>query len=284
VLGRFKRVYSLKDVYDAASSLEYDFIRSDQTFAVRSERHGIHEFTSIDIAATVGQSVIDSYKSRKGLRLRVNLDNPDVVIAADLIYDELFVSIDTTGQSLHIREWRRYNHPGALKPSLSYALVLMSGWRADRLLDPFTGGATIPIEAALRWMNKPVHENKNYQYRKLSLYDPAEEKKEMEDHPDPISEPVVAGSIKGIEISPKHIRGALKNVREAGAERVVSLELADSTRWVPNQKYPYLVTNPPYGIRSGRKKYVVRLYERFARHARKLLEGNRGFGSHNHGT
>lgn len=272
VLGRFNKVYSLKDVYEVASSIDYTFIRPSQTFAVRSERHGVHSFTSIDIASVVGQSVIDSYKSSRKTRLKVNLDNPDVVIAADLIHDELFISVDTTGQSLHIREWRRYNHPSALKPSLSYALVLMSGWKADRLLDPFTGGATIPIEAALRWLNKPVHENREYQYRRLSFYDPVEEKKERSSHPSPIHESPRGGSIKGLEISPKHIKGALKNVKEAGVEEVVSLELADCTRWNPAEKYPYLVTNPPYGIRSGRKKYVAKLYDRFARSAKKLME------------
>lgn len=271
LLDRF-RVHGLREIYEAASSVDYSFMRSEQSFAVHGERHGVHPFTSVDVAATVGQAVIDSYRRSKGMKLKVDLGSPDVMIEADLVHDELFLSLDTTGGSLHVRKWRRYNHPSSIKPSLSQTLLIFSGWRGSPLLDPFTGGATIPIEAALRWLNAPTHTDRNYAYRKLSFYDPEVERWERSSHPDPIDEPPCSGCIVGVELNLKHHKGALKNVKEAGVSKVVDIVHDDSMRWEPGARFPYIVTNPPYGIRSGRKKHVVGLYERFARRLPRLLE------------
>ena len=271
MLDRF-RVHGLREIYEAASSVDYGFMRPGQSFAVHGERHGVHPFTSIDVAATVGRAVMDSYRRSRGAELRVNLGSPDVIIEADLVHDELFLSLDTTGESLHIREWRRYNHPSSIKPSLSQVLLMFSGWRGSPLLDPFTGGATIPIEAALRWLNAPTHADRDYAYRRLPFYDPEVERMERDSHPDPIDEPPCNGCVVGVELSLKHYKGALKNVAAAGVSDVVDLVHGDSMRWEQKARFPYIVTNPPYGIRSGGRKRVVGLYERFARHIPRLLE------------
>ena len=74
------RAETLEDVYRAARSVDYTpFIGRDQSFAVRGERHSRDKpFTSLDMAAAVGRAVIESFKEETGVRLKVNLDQPDV--------------------------------------------------------------------------------------------------------------------------------------------------------------------------------------------------------------
>ena len=264
---------NLSEIYSKVRSLDFSFIKPDQKFAVRSERSGVHDFTSIDIAREAGRAVIDSYMADRGVRLGVDLDNPDVVITVDLIGSDLFIGVDTTGESLHIREYRRYNHPSAIKPSLASALIIMSGWRGEPLLDPFTGGATIPIEAALMAKARPVHENKDYLFRKLSFY--SREEEETVTLKPPIS-PFPVDKIVAIEKKRKHFKGALKNVRTAEVSDLVNLILDDCLKYKPEEPFSFIVTNPPYGIRSGRKDKVQILYKLFLDKVPRLLkEGGR---------
>lgn len=261
------RARNLDEIYSRVRAIDFSFIRPEQKFAVRSERSGLHDFTSIDIAKVAGQAVIDSYMQDRGVRLSVDLDEPDVVITVDLIGEELFIGVDTTGESLHIREYRRYNHPSAIKPSLASALLRMAGWNGGSLLDPFTGGATIPIEAALRAKGRPLHEKKQYLYRNLSFYSEEEEANVLGTSPFPCSK------IVGIEKVFKHYRGAVKNVREAGVSDLVKVFYEDMVQYRPEEPFEFIVSNPPYGIRSGRRDKVQILYRLFADRLPRLLRG-----------
>jgi len=266
LVGRF-RVEDLRDVRDAGSGIDCGIIGHGRTFAVRSERSGVHPFTSMDVASTVGSAVLAACSGT-----RVDLEDPDVIIRADVVGPELFLSIDTTGESLHIREWRRFNHPSSIKPSLASALIRLSGWRGDSLLDAFAGGATIPIEAALRWMGRRVHERRDYAYRRLPMYDPAAEEEERGSDPSPLPVPPRAGEIVGVEVKPKYYEGALKNLDASGTSGIVRMILGDSLRWRPERRFRFVVTNPPYGVRSGGRKRVAGLYRRFASRLPEILE------------
>lgn len=253
-------VTDLEGIYRLTRSLDFSFIGKDQTFAVRSERSGPHNFTSLDIVREAGKAIIDSYLTTNGTRLKVDLDRPDVIITVDLVGDELFIGVDTTGESLHIREYRRYNHPSALKPSLASALIRMSGWRGEPLLDPFTGGATIPIEAALRAKGAPICKRKEFMYRKLSFYNKEEEVKMLGR---PRIKPFPVSNMVGIEKKYKHYKGAVKNVKAAEVEDLVTILYEDSLKYRPEEPFDFIITNPPYGIKSGRKDKVIILYRLF---------------------
>ena len=60
----------LDDLYRLVKDLDYGWIiDADQSFAVRSERVGTHDFTSVDVSRVVGQAIIDSYREAHGRRL-----------------------------------------------------------------------------------------------------------------------------------------------------------------------------------------------------------------------
>lgn len=141
----------LKDIYNQVKSLPFtEYIAPNQSFAIRAQRSGEHDFTSLDIASIAGKAVIDGYLEERGVRLRVDLNQPDVEIYVLLRDGELLVGINTTGESLHKRGYRVYDHPAAIKTTLASGMILLSGWKPEEVfLDPMCGGATIPIEAAL---------------------------------------------------------------------------------------------------------------------------------------
>lgn len=64
--------------------------------------------------------------------------------------DQVTVSIDTSGDSLHKRGYRTMTSKAPITETLAAALIMLTPWRGDRILvDPFCGSGTFPIEAAM---------------------------------------------------------------------------------------------------------------------------------------
>lgn len=250
-----KSVGGLEDIEKAAKEVEYsEFINDDQSFAVRSERHGSHPFTSMDISAAVGRSVIESFRASRGVRLRVDLKNPDVELFALLRGSEFILGLNTTGRSLHHRFYRVYHHRAGLSAVIAASMLRLSEWSpSESILDPFCGSGTIPIEAGLmglkiapglEFMDMAMHRLKIFSKDELekvrkSLRASEERWKELR--------------IFGSDASLRSIEGALMNVRAAGLEGRVRLMQGDVTqidKWL-NMSIDKIVTNPPFGVRMS---------------------------------
>jgi|Deesub1362A_J573_1020465.scaffolds.fasta_scaffold00984_14 tRNA (guanine6-N2)-methyltransferase len=262
LLGDF-RVNSLDEIGNAVREIDFrQWIDPAQSFAVRALRIGVHEFTSMDIAARVGEEVIRQFG-----RLRVNLDEPDVVVKAELYDDWLVIGIDTTGSSLHKRWYRVYKHPAPLRPTIASAMLYHADWRGGPLLDPFCGSGTILIEAFLKHHSLPPNIKREFAYQKIKHYHnmrplPTRFPNALEG-----SHSIQSPTLVGIERFEKHVRGACENVGELGVygiEPSIRLlkgiaqkldELVDDIQIV--------ITNPPFGLRIGKKGKMFHLYRGF---------------------
>jgi len=270
-------VCSLEEIYKAARQVDYaSFIAPKQSFAVRADRFGTHPFTSMDIAAAVGQAVIDSYRSSTGVRLKVNLDNPDVEILCQLRDRDFFLGINTTGESLHKRNYRVYNHPAALTTTIATALVKLSGWSERHLLlDPMCGGGTILIEAALLARRTPPGKfRKSYAYFKLVFTSLEEHQAFLKNALKKIQQREVP--LLGIDKNAEYLQGARANASSAEVSDTIDLIVADSTRLDSFLKVQpeVVVVNPPYGRRYYSPRVLRKLYPLFARALSRTCKGS----------
>ena len=268
----------LDDLYKLAKKIDYGWlIDADQTFAVRSERVGVHNFTSIDISRVVGQAVIDSFLEAYGKRLKVNLDNPEVEVYALVRNNEFILGVNTTGNSLHKRGYRVYEHPAALKPTLASAMLEISGWNSDKgLIDPMCGGGTIPIEAAFKARDMiPNRLREDFAFLRLKIFSRDEYEKIRESLLN--SEKREFFEIYGMEKFPRHLNGALKNAEKAGVRETIKFKLGDATLPMdyPEDMLEFIVVNPPYGVRmvpDGRSP--KKLYTGFLRALKDKAKGS----------
>ncbi|MBS7641359.1 MAG: THUMP domain-containing protein [Candidatus Bathyarchaeia archaeon] len=231
LVGTFK-VGSDKNGLDQIYSGVYSFdIPLGSTFRVTCERVGSHKYTSIDVQRIAGQALVDKYGRR------VNLKNPETIVRVDVAYDLCIVGLQKTRTSLRIRYPRMFQHYSALNPIIAYAMLRIAGVRSgDRVLDPFCGGGTIIIEAAQAWSG-------------LELI--------------------------GVDISPKSIEGAWMNAEAAGVRDKVNFIVGDARRlervlsrgWRADK----VVSNLPFGIRSGRLKVIPPMYTDFLKSVRQFL-------------
>ncbi len=241
--------FDLKTIYKYVYSIEWEnLLDSEKTFAVRTTRFGKHPITSMEIAGISGQAIIDRYLKEKNKRLKVNLNNPDVIVRVDLIEDQLFIGIDTTGsEGLQKRGYRVYNHPAHLNSCIAYSLVKLSSYNKNKnLIDPMCGSGTIPIEAALYIRKIPVgkfNPNKYFGFRWKEHY-------------------LNILEIYGIEKFKKHYLGAIKNAESADVLKNINFINSDCLEYFKktSNNFDCIVFNPPYGIRIGKKDVVRKFY------------------------
>jgi len=255
-------VNGLDEIYRVVKKLDFSFIEPEWSFAVRSTRAGNHDFTSIDIGRVAGKAVIDSYMESRGVRLRVNLDEPDVIVRCDLIGNDFMVGIDMTGdEGLHRRRYRVYQHPAPLNPVIAASLVYLSEWyHKNTLLDPFCGSGTILFEAGMMARNIPICRfRKDFAFTRF--FSKVPETRENR----------VNLKLYGVERFRKHVEGAriiAKHVHiypkflEGYAERIN--EYFD--------EIDFIITNPPYGFRIGKKKVIEDLYSSFLKSTSEILK------------
>lgn len=184
-----------------------------------------------------------------------------------LMKDIVTVELDTTGESLHKRGYRRHlsSMPAVKAPiaeNLAAAMLLLTPWKKDRILvDPFCGSGTILIEAALLAANIAPGIKRGYTALK---WEHLIDKQTWDDCYEEAREEVdtsVQVEIQGFDIDPEMIALSKQNMRLAGVESMIHVETRPISQLSHSGKYGFLVTNPPYGERLGEKEDIPILYK-----------------------
>ena len=183
--------------------------------------------------------------------------------------DEVTVGLDTTGESLHKRGYRKLTAKAPIAENLAAALIMLTPWKGDRILvDPFCGSGTIPIEAAMMAVNMAPGMNRDFTasswehlVAKRNWYDAVDEAAELIDMS-------VDTDIQGYDIDDKMVSIARENARLAGVEGKIHFQRRPVSQLSHPKKYGFIITNPPYGERLEEKAALPKLYhelgERFA--------------------
>ena len=178
-----------------------------------------------------------------------------------LMKDEVVVGLDTTGESLHKRGYRKLTAKAPIAENLAAALIMLTPWNKDRILvDPFCGSGTIPIEAAMMAANMAPGMNRsftaeNWQHivGKRVWYDALDEAREMVDLN-------VATDIQGYDLDGEMVNISRENAKLAGVDKLIHFQRRSVEQLSHPKKYGFLITNPPYGERLSDKKEMPALY------------------------
>ena len=110
-------------------------------------------FSPSDIQRIMGKAVVESMKRKYHLDYFPK-SGAEYPIRTTINRDLVTVTIDTSGESLHKRGYRKMVAKAPISETLAAAIIMLTPWKRDRLLvDPFCGSGTFPIEAALMGAN-----------------------------------------------------------------------------------------------------------------------------------
>lgn len=158
------------------------------------------------------------------------------------------VFLDTSGDGLHKRGYRRKAGLAPLKETLAAAMADLGRVRRDSLVqDPFCGSGTLIIEAAMKAMNiapglRRRFAAEHYAFLPSGVFDDARRAAEAEIKPDAGFEGI------GFDIDPDAVALATANAKLAGVGECCRFAVADVARFAPAPR-SIVLSNPPYGER-----------------------------------
>ncbi len=203
-------------------------------------------------------------------------DGPSFPVRVFLKNDEVTVSLDTTGVSLHKRGYRASAGEAPISETLAAALILLTPWKKDRpLIDPFCGSGTFPIEAAMMAAQIAPGIHRSFTASSWIRLIPGSFWQEAADEAaQRQADAAKAGfgevDIQGFDLDEAVVRTARHNVKEAGVQDLIHLQQRDVRDMRHSGKYGFVITNPPYGERMKEKEELPGLYRAFGDSFRKL--------------
>jgi putative N6-adenine-specific DNA methylase len=172
------------------------------------------------------------------------------LVVLRLVHDRVMVSVDSSGEPLHRRGWRRQTAKAPLRETLAAAMILASGWDATSpLVDPLCGSGTIAVEAALLATGRPPGEGRRFAFEDWPSFAPGTWASVSG------GERTVAGDVPAIVASDRDagaVEAAAGNAERAGVSALVQIGQRPLADVRPPPGGPgWVLTNPPYGKRVG---------------------------------
>ena len=198
-------------------------------------------------------------------------DGDDFPVRVFIMKDQVTVALDTTGDSLHKRGYRKLESKAPIAENLAAALIMLTPWRGDRiLLDPFCGSGTIPIEAAMMAAGIAPGLNREFTAESWKHIISAQNWQDVRDEAGDDIDTGIDTDIQGYDIDPEMIEIARINARKAGVENLIHFQARDIADLSHRKKYGFIITNPPYGERIGESGELPTLYRTIGEKYRSL--------------
>lgn len=274
--SRFVRVLSEftcnddMDLYLASSSVNWvNQFHSSKTFVVDFNGTNREIRNSQYGAMKVKDAIVDCYEKKNLPRPSISKDQPDLRVHVRLHKDKAILGLDMVGGGLHQRGYRTESGRAPLRETLAAAIILRSGWSADKpLLDPMCGSGTLLIEAAMMAANMAPGVNRaKWGFESLEDFEPelwAEIKSEA-------SVQARRGVKKidtkffGFDNDTRVLKTAQDNARRAGVDSLIEFKQGDAAEITRPEGFEagVIVCNPPYGERLGTHPGLIALYTAF---------------------
>ena len=250
------------DLFEGTKALPWEtYIPGDGRFWVTKAASVKSKlFSPSDIQSIMKKAMVERLKEHYGISW-FEESGESFPVRVFLYKDEVTVGLDTTGESLHKRGYRKLVAKAPIAENLAAALIMLTPWNKDRILvDPFCGSGTFPIEAAMMAAN--IAPGMNREFRAFTwkhlipskmwydCLDEARDYVDMDVHTD----------IQGYDIDPEMVRISRENARLAGVEGLIHFQVRPMEQLSHSKKYGFIITNPPYGERIEEKKNLPALY------------------------
>ena len=228
----------------------------------------------VDVAATrsplqsleyatlrVKDAVCDRLRADTGTRPSVDKRAPDVRVAAYLTERDATVYVDTSGEPLFKRGYRRDAEEAPLRENLAAGLIALTGWTPGTpFLDPMCGSGTIAIEAALIAADRAPGLARTFGFQKLAWFDGPAWQRMKQAARDRVRAAPASPSLFASDIASGAVAKAQSNLRAAQVDAFVQVTQADFLLRAAPADSGILVTNPPYGVRLADQEAVAKLY------------------------
>ena len=260
-VGSFKAV-TFEELFQGTKALPWEkYIPQDGRFWVKKANSIKSKlFSPSDIQSIMKKAMVERMKQGYGVSV-IPETGADYPVRVSLYKDIVTVALDTTGESLHKRGYRKLTSKAPIEETLAAALIMLTPWNKDRILvDPFCGSGTFPIEAAMMAANMAPGMNRSFLSEDWKQIIPRKCWYEAMDEAQEMVDDTVSVDIQGYDLDPEVIKAARANAELAGVAHMIHFQQRPVAELSHPKKYGFVITNPPYGERIEDKKNLPALY------------------------
>ena len=268
------RYRSEQDIYQAVRALDWTaWFTVDHT--IRVDVSGVRApVKSLDfVTLRVKDAVCDVFRAETGRRPDVDTRSPDARVHVFLSASEATIYLDTSGEPLFKRGYRRAAGEAPLRENLAAGVLKLAKWDGTTpLLDPMCGSGTFLCEAAMIALDRAPGLNRSFGFEKLGNFDA----KAWNDVKSAASARVRSAEhleIVGSDRYGEALKLARENLAALGLEHVVTLKQADVLEMPAPAPAGTIVTNPPYGVRLHDQHALGELYPKIGDALKKKFAG-----------
>lgn len=260
-VGRFK-AETFEELFQGIKALPWEeYIPADGKFWVtKASSIKSKLFSPSDIQRVAKKAMVERLKQEYHLDW-FSEEGSSYPVRIFLMKDEVTVTLDTTGESLHKRGYRYLTSKAPLTETLAAALILLTPWQKDRILvDPFCGSGTFLIEAAMIAAGIAPGMNRHFLSETWENLIPEGLWGECFEEARDMVNADIETDIQGYDIDGDVIKAARDNARRAGVDHLIHFQQRGVSDLHHPKKYGFVITNPPYGERLEEKEALPELY------------------------
>ena len=246
---RFK---DINEYYNNIYSFKWeDYIDSSGSFLINSVVFHSNVFNNSKFTSLKAKdAIVDRFRDKFKIRPSINSFNPELKIEIHVSRNTCTISLDSSGESLHKRGYKKYNSAAPLNEVLAAGIILMSNWdKKSDLLDPMCGTGTFLIEAAMIAKNIAPNLNRlSFAFEKWKDWD--NELFEIIEESVRNKEIDFEYKLYGFDISNAMIKKAEKNIEIAEIDidlEVIKKDFLNSKK--TDEDKLHILINPPYDKR-----------------------------------
>ena len=262
-VGEFKAL-SFDELFEGTKAIDWSrFIPKDGAFPVKGYCLKSQLASMRDCQAIIKKAVADSLSEKYGIEW-LSEEAEVYQIQFSVLKDRVTLMIDTSGDGLHKRGYRRIANAAPLKETIAASMIMMSYWKFEYpLCDPFCGSGTIPIEAAMFKRNiapglTRSFSAQSFRFIDASLWNEAKNEAQALRRSLPLE-------IHASDIDSPTVEIAKENAKLAGVDDAVEFSVAAAQDFKSETPYGSVICNPPYGERLGDKAECEKLYAKIGK-------------------
>ncbi len=275
------RVYSDLDLYLGVQAIPWtEMFNPGATFAVHFSGLNDEIRNSQYGALKVKDAIVDSFTRKNLPRPNVDRESPDLRINVWLNKETAHISLDLSGEGLHLRGYRDGTGMAPIKENLAAAIVMRSGWvPGTPLLDPMCGSGTLLIEAAMLATDRaPGLHRGHWGFGGWAQHDDTIWKEVKAEAQTRARQGLAAYESRfyGSDVDARVIERARRNARRAGIGELIDFDVKDVAQLnnpLPKGPYGTVISNPPYGERLESEPALIALHSLLGRIMKSQLGG-----------
>ena len=223
-------------------------------------------------------AVVDRIISRAGARPDSGSNRNNVVINIYWHEDRCWAYLNTSGQKLSDRGYRKMPHLAPMQETLAAATLMATGYDGTTpIVLPMCGSGTLAIEAALIALNKsPGLLRSNYGFMHLRNFD-KDAWQEIRKSTLKQAQKTIPSVIIATDIDEKAVEASKQNALTAGVDHLIQFAVCDFADTSLPDAPGIIMMNPEYGERLGEINKLKMLYARIGDFLKQKCKGYAGY-------